>query len=143
MKAAKPITQQTNRQGIHVAIVDFKNPCYILGRHKEEHMHIETMLALVAEKWPCTEKEYPEMAVLNEAGRKRLERNHTLFHVMKSTGRLATHLEAHDHGAHPNMVASKKEIGKLLLDVMRLAVAFNMTPQELEQFISEWEQQRR
>ena len=73
---------------------------------------------------------------------KQLERVHTLLHVHKSAGKISAHLEPVDHGNAGNPSAAKREIGKLLLDVMRLAVAFDLTAEELEQMIAAWEQQR-
>lgn len=102
-------------------------------------MHIEDLLARVEKKYPCTEKEYPERKVLDETGKKRHERGHTFFHVSISFGRIASQLEQSDHGSLINRDATQNRIGKLLIDVMRLAVAFDMTPEDLKEYLDAWE----
>ncbi|MCX6714318.1 MAG: hypothetical protein NTX72_00705 [Candidatus Uhrbacteria bacterium] len=101
-------------------------------------MHIEALLRLVTERYPCTEKEYPEMQVLDDTGKKRLERAHTLFHVITSTGRIASQLEMIDHGSVINTDVMQQRVGKLLLDVMRLAAACDMTEADIKEFLDAW-----
>lgn len=104
-------------------------------------MRIEDLLRLVAERYPCTEKEYPEMQVLDDTGKKRLERTHTLFHVITSIGRIASQLEMIDHGSVINTDVMQHRIGKLLLDVMRLAAACDMTETDITEFLDTWSSQ--
>lgn len=100
-------------------------------------MNVRDLMQIVAGLWPCTPKEYPPMADMSHDQRKRLERHHTVLHQLKAVGRLADTLEAYDHGNPLDQEALRKAIGTMFMNTACIAVACNVTPEELEIFFKE------
>ncbi len=93
-------------------------------------MDLSKMMRLVRRRWPWIVERYPEMPAPGPA-RKRFQRHHLLWHMMKQLGRLTAIEERLDHdpaGADP---ARNDALVKLLINVMHFAMVEGLTPARL------------
>jgi hypothetical protein len=58
---------------------------------------LQSLMALLAEKWFCTTERYPELALLDSAQRRNFRLKHSVLHITKTAGKLAAVCEAFDH----------------------------------------------
>ena len=93
-------------------------------------MDLSRMMRLVCKKWPWTTERYPEMPTPGSA-RKRFQRRHVLWHMLKQIGHLAAIEERLDHDPASSSTARTDEIVKLLINTLQLARVEGMSPARL------------
>lgn len=77
------------------------------------------------------EKDYPIIAKLSPDERFQFSVNHNFQHMIKSMGKIATHLENRDHGDVGDVVLLREAMVKELVNVLRLAGLLGVNAEEL------------
>src|SRR3989338_1574979 len=93
---------------------------------------------LVGKTWEFDAKTYPELATLSGEERDRFVLNHVLLHLLKSMGKIATALEAAEHGKPFDQKMVQEVAWKLLVNALQVANISNMTPQQVAEDLAKW-----
>lgn len=84
-------------------------------------MTIHEAAHLLLSVYPFDAEHYPELAHADQAGIDRFALRHIFLHLSKSLGKIATHLEALDHGDPGNVALLEEGMVKLQLNLLQLA----------------------
>jgi len=87
---------------------------------------------LIAARFVFNQTSYPKLnQSISEEEKLLFVINHSILHMAKSQGRLATVVEACDHGKKLNDCTLHKLTGEMFIHTLRLAEEAGMTAQEL------------
>lgn len=99
---------------------------------------VDDLMAYIAEHFPFTPEQYPELGLLEEftgmeSRKLHFKISHSLFHLNKPLGRLAGELEEFDHSKRKQMddEVLRAATAKLVVSSLNLANALGMSPEEL------------
>lgn len=100
-------------------------------------MNLEELFALVAEKWPCEEENYPGIDSLPDEKKKRFEGRHVIFHQLAELGRLADLYERQDHGA-PTDVDTDHAARRMLVNAIKFAITQGLKADDMILLVQDW-----
>lgn len=89
----------------------------------------------IALAYPFTEKEYPELATYSKGQQKKFAIKHSILHIAKSLGKLATVSEHIDHGSELNRHSLQEATIKILVNTLRIAELQKLQEAEIYQEI--------
>lgn len=79
---------------------------------------------------PTIEK-YPAFAVLSTEQKKAFVISHSIQHLCKSLGRIASECEILDHGHELNERVLTEHVAKMFIDILKLADDLGITPTQI------------
>ena len=104
--------------------------------NKPTSADLTTLIGLVDKGYPFDDVTYPQLPV-HDGDRVHFAIAHSLLHMQKALGMIATVLEAHDHGQPIDRVALDLAVCKELVNVLKLAAVLGITPAQLADHIGE------
>jgi hypothetical protein len=93
--------------------------------------NLQEAIDFIAAKFVFDEASYPLLQKLSPEEKLQFSVNHSLQHMAKSLGKIATHLEDVDHGGKGNMNLLKEGLVKQLINVLRLAELLDISGDDL------------
>ena len=87
---------------------------------------IDRLIQFVAKHFIFDNKTYPELANASDEKRLFFAIRHSALHLAKTSGKIATVVEAVDHGKEIDMAQLKIDIPKALITVLRLVEVIGM-----------------
>jgi hypothetical protein len=89
--------------------------------------NLQEAIDFIAAKFVFNEASYPLLQKLSPEGKLQFSVNHSLQHMAKSLGKIATHLEDVDHGGKGDVKLLEEGLVKQLINVLRLAELLNIS----------------
>ena len=96
---------------------------------------LAALMQLIGERYQFTPENYPELAQLVGAQRTVFAVKHSVLHMMKSLGVIATQGEAADHGDLMDIGVLRIAIAKMLINTLKLAEELKIEPCMLGELI--------
>ncbi|PJE64868.1 MAG: hypothetical protein COU90_01220 [Candidatus Ryanbacteria bacterium CG10_big_fil_rev_8_21_14_0_10_43_42] len=98
---------------------------------------IDRIIKFTAKHFVFDEKTYPEL--VNNSNKQRLifAIRHSVLHLAKTSGKVASISEAVDHGKEVDMAQLRADISKALIAVLRLAEVIGMSENDIVRTIEE------
>jgi hypothetical protein len=94
---------------------------------------LKFLIDRITERYVCDERKYPVLAKLSGTEREVFVVKHSMAHMNKSVGKIATEVEVADHGGFMNIENLKASTTKMFISTLKLAQELKMTPEELAQ----------
>lgn len=85
----------------------------------------------IGERYAFTPEQYPALKEATPEARKAFAVSHSMYHMAKSVGKLASECEAADHGSEMDEVALRRATVKMLINVLKLAEELGMDADDL------------
>lgn len=92
---------------------------------------IQSTIDIIAKQYCFDEQSYPVLNGADESSIHKFALRHLLLHMQKSAGKIATALEAEDHGAEIDTALLKEGLAKMHLNTLRMAELLHMSGVEL------------
>ena len=102
--------------------------------NKPTSIDLTVLMELVDKGYPFDDATYPQLPV-DEADRMHFAVAHSLLHMQKAHGTIATELEAYDHGEPFDVAKIHEATCKQLVNVLKLAAVLGITPAQLADYI--------
>ncbi len=93
--------------------------------------NLQEAIDYIAAQFVFDEASYPILQKLTSEERLQFSVNHSLQHMMKQIGKIATHLEDKDHGGVGNNDMLKQALIKEFINILRLSELLNVNAKEL------------
>ena len=92
---------------------------------------LQQAIDYIASRFVFDEASYPLLQKLSVEERLQFSVNHSLQHMTKQLGKIATHLEDRDHGGQGNPELLKEALIKQFVNVLRLSELIGVSAEEL------------
>ncbi|HUQ30168.1 MAG TPA: hypothetical protein VM103_01470 [Candidatus Paceibacterota bacterium] len=95
---------------------------------------LDLLMALIAREWKCDETRYPELAGMTIPQKRNFLLKHSVLHITKTNGKLATICEDFDHnGELTNDDEMQLQViaVKMFINALKLAEGVEMSPRAL------------
>ena len=102
--------------------------------NKPTSTDLTVLMELVDEGYVFDDATYPQLPV-DDGDRVHFAIAHSLLHMQKALGAIATELEAYDHGEPLDVVKIHEATCKQLVNVLKLAAVLGITPAQLADYI--------
>ena len=102
--------------------------------NKPTSTDLAVLTRLVDEGYVFDDATYPQLPI-DEGDKQLFAVAHSLLHMQKALGTIATVLEAHDHGQPIDTAALESAVCKELVNVLKLAAVLGITPSKLADHI--------
>ena len=96
---------------------------------------LASLMTFIGERYKYNSATYPGFDEMTSEDRGGFIVKHSVLHMNKSTGALATEAERQDHGGDMNNEALCIACAKMLVNTLSLAQACGMTPEELADMV--------
>ena len=93
--------------------------------------NLQQTIDYITSRFVFDEASYPLLQKLSVEERLQFSINHSLLHMTKQLGKIATHLEDSDHGGQGNPELLKEALIKQFINVLRLSELIGVSAEEL------------
>jgi hypothetical protein len=97
---------------------------------------LDALMAHIGDTWVCDAARYPELQGMNEEAHRNFVVKHSLMHILKTTGKIASCCEDfdHTHTAGPEEGLLLQELAiKLVVNALKLAEEVGLSADDLLQ----------
>lgn len=96
---------------------------------------LASLMAYIAEHFPFTQEKYPKLDFSTPDRARMSGVEHSLVHITKTGGKLATQVERFHHGGPVSDAELEKEAAKAVVNALNLANALGMSAEQLAEMI--------
>lgn len=100
---------------------------------------LASLMVIVGARYPTTNKQYPHADLGTPEKVKTFGVSHSSKHIGKTAGKIATEVEAYDHGVSMNEESLRIATAQMLINTLKLAEVLGMSPRDLVMAISKLE----
>lgn len=93
--------------------------------------NLASLMAFIGARYTFTNQHYPNVDLSTPEKVRAFAVSHSLKHISKSAGKIATETEAQDHGGAMNEENLRIATTKMLVNALKLAEELGMSPDEL------------
>ena len=90
-----------------------------------------SLMIFIGDRYTFTGEQYPELRESTENHKRAFGVRHSLLHMNKVTGVIATEVERAEHGGEMDSEKLKVAVAKMLINTIKLAEELGMSPAEL------------
>ena len=90
-----------------------------------------SLMNFIGDRYTFTDAHYPELLESTETHKRAFAIRHSLLHMNKVTGVIATEVEGAEHGGEMDREKLKVAVTKMLINTIKLAEELGMSPAEL------------
>lgn len=92
---------------------------------------LDAVMQYVGERYVFTHEQYPSLQGRSPEERRAFAVSHSVYHILKSIGRLAGECEQHDHGRQLDDRVLKEGVVKIFINTLKLAEELGISAGEL------------
>lgn len=93
------------------------------------------LMAQIAKEFPFIQEKYPKLDFSTPERARASATDHSLTHIIKTAGRIATQVERDHHGGPVNLQTLREETASMVIHALNLANALDITADELRELI--------
>lgn len=93
--------------------------------------NLHEIMHYIGERYTFTAEHYPALKNATPEERRAFAVNHSVYHMAKSVGKLASECEAADHGGEMDEAALRRATVKMLINALKLAEEIGMDADDL------------